>query len=67
MVEPGTFQHGTFQHGDFAALHVLHVYARVVSNRDVAACVLNGKAAQRVDHLSLHHVLGVPVPRGGGI
>ena len=58
---------GTFQHGHSTANRVLHVHARVVPNRDVAACVLDGKAAQCVDHLSLHHVLGVPVPRGGGI
>ena len=57
---------GTFQHGDYTASRVLHVHARVVPNRDVAARVLNGKAAQRVDHLALHHVLSVPVPRGWG-
>ena len=48
----------------FTALFVLLVNARVVPDRDVAARVLDGEAAQCVDHFTLHHVLSIPVAGG---
>ena len=49
-----------------APLLVLHVHARVVPDRDVAACVFEGEAAQHVDHLALDDKLGVPARAGEG-